>query len=87
MQHKNGCIYRFGLIVLPLRLVTGSSVAAFGVIDSIGCTFSTDDFRGMTLCAATFGVEGVVFGVTTFALRSDFILAEPLGFNTFEMSL
>lgn len=65
----------------------GSSVVGVGTV-SLGVTFSTDTLRGLTLFAAavTFGVEGVVFGVT-FALGSDFILAEPLGFNTFAMSL
>lgn len=69
--------------------MTGSSVVADGVdIGSIGCTLSADALRGLILFADTFGVEGVGFGVTTFALRSDFSLADPFGFNdTFEMSV
>lgn len=67
--------------------MTGSSVAAVVDIISGGYTLSADDFRGLTLVAAAFGVEGVDFGVPTFAFGSDFILAEPLGFNDFEMSL
>lgn len=68
-------------MVLPLRLITGSSATGAGS-DSGVFTFSTDDFREFTLLAAvTFGVVGVGFGVA-FALGSDFTLAEPLGFNT-----
>lgn len=74
--------YRFGLIVLPLRLITGSSGTGVDVINSIAFVFSVDTFRTIDLrsAATAFGVEGVVFGVD-FALESDFILAEPLGFE------
>lgn len=64
--------------------MTGSSVVGVVGNDSFEFTFSADVLRGFTLLtvADTFGVEGVVFGVT-FALGSDFILAEPLGFKTY----
>lgn len=72
--------YRFGLIVRPLRLIIGSSVAGVVVIDSLAFTLSTDAFRGLTLFAA-FGVEDTEFDVTIFAVGVDFNLAEPLGFK------
>lgn len=83
IHHYSYFTDRFGLIFLPLRLMTGSSDVVVVVIDSfgftIGVTFSTDAFRG-TLLIAAFGVNGAAFGVTL-GLGSDFILAELLGYK------
>src|ERR1700743_3114552 len=87
INHYSYFTDRFGLIFLPLRLMTGSSDVAIVVIDSFGFTigvvFSTEAFRGILLTAA-FGVAGIVFGVTL-GLGSDFILTELLGYNIIEM--
>lgn len=71
-----------GLIVRPLRLIAGSAAIGVDAGDSAGFIFSVDTFRTVDLRSAgtAFGVVGVGFGVD-FALGSDFILAEPLGFG------